>query len=85
MSFEVKITPKKGNKKAARLSGYNSPLYAPLQANGWDMQTVDVVCTAAGRTRHSGLQGTGNVKAKQSRIECIWRNPEAMRRIKEQS
>ena len=70
---------------AVVLSGYNSPLYAPLQANGWDMQTVDVVCTAAGRTRHSGLQGTGNVKAKQSRIECIWRNPEAMRRIKEQS
>ena len=70
---------------AVVLSGCNSSLYAPLQASGWDMQTVDVVCTAAGRTRHSGLQGTGNVKAKQSRIECIWRNPEAMRRIKEQS
>ena len=51
----------------------------------WDMQTVDVVCTAAGRTRHAGLQGTENVKAKQSRIEYIGRNPEEMRRIKEQS
>ncbi len=46
------------------------------------MQTVDVVCSAARRTRLSGLQGQGNVKAKQQRVECIWRNPEAMRRFR---
>ncbi len=68
---------------AVVLSGYNSPLYAPLLANGWDMLEIEVVCSAAGRTRASGLQGKGNVLAKQKRIECIWRNPEAMRRIKE--
>ncbi len=67
---------------AVVLSGYNSPLYAPLMDAGWDMQTVDVVCSAAGRTRVSGLQGQGNVKAKQQRVECIWRNPEAMRRFR---
>lgn len=67
---------------AVVLSGYNSQLYAPLRDAGWDMLTVDVSCYAAGRTRASGLQGVGNAKAKQQRTECIWRNPEAMRRIK---
>ena len=66
---------------AVVLSGYNSPLYAPLAAAGWDKIEVEVVCSAAGRTRASGLQGKGNVKAKQRRVECIWRNPEALRRI----
>lgn len=65
---------------AVLLSGYNSPLYAPLRDAGWDMQTIDVTCAAAGRTRVSGLQGKGQVKAKQQRTECIWRNHEAMRR-----
>lgn len=66
---------------AVVLSGYNSPLYEPLAKAGWDRHTVDVVCSAAGRTRVSGLQGTGNVKAKQQRTESIWRNPEAIRRM----
>ena len=66
---------------AVVLSGYNSPLYAPLASAGWDKIEVEVVCSAAGRTRASGLQGAGNVKAKQRRVECIWRNPEALRRI----
>lgn len=66
---------------AVVVSGYDSALYAPLRAAGWDMLTVDVVCAAAGRTRGSGLQGVGNVSAKQQRTECVWRNPEAMRRI----
>lgn len=69
---------------AVVLSGYDNPIYAPLAKAGWDMFTVEVCCTAAGRTRTSGLQGSGNAKEKQKRIECIWRNPEAMRRIKEE-
>lgn len=67
---------------AVVLSGYNSQLYNPLAEAGWDMHAVEVVCSAAGRTRASGLQGAGNATAKQRRTECIWRNPEAMRRIK---
>lgn len=66
---------------AVILSGYNSDLYKPLAAANWDFQSVEVCCSAAGRTRTSGLQGVGMVKAKQKRIECIWRNPEALRRI----
>ncbi len=67
---------------AAVLSGYDSPLYAPLEAAGWDRLEVEVCCSAAGRTRVSGLQGDGKVKERQRRTECLWRNPEAMRRIR---
>lgn len=66
---------------AVVLSGYDSPIYAPLADAGWDVLRIPVVCSAAGRTRTSGLQGAGMAKAKQPRTECIWRNPEAMRRI----
>ena len=65
---------------AVMLSGYNTPLYDPLSAAGWDRIDISVCCSAAVRSRNSGLQGVGNVKLKQSRIECIWRNPEAIRR-----
>lgn len=66
---------------AVVLSGYHNELYAPLEAAGWHCLEVDVVCSAAGRTRASGLQGPGAVSARQRRVECIWRNPEAMRRL----
>lgn len=65
---------------AVVLSGYRTPLYVPLEEAGWESIEIDVVCSAAGRTRSSGLQGTGAVKAKQGRVEVIWRNPEALRR-----
>lgn len=68
---------------AVVLSGYDSGLYAPLKEAGWDMRQVEVVCSAAGRTRASGLQGAGKAKERQRRVECIWRNPVAMRRIQE--
>jgi len=66
---------------AIMLSGYNSTLYAPLKEAGWDMQEIEVVCSAAGSTRASGLKGDGSRKERQRRIECVWRNQEAMRRI----
>ena len=56
------------------LSGYNNPLYKPLKKAGWQRHDIEVVCSAAGRTRASGLQGKGQVKAKQKRVECIWMN-----------
>jgi DNA adenine methylase len=66
---------------AVILSGYRSPLYEPLKKAGWDSIEIDVVCSAAGRTRNSGLQGQGNAKKKQGRLEVIWRNPETIRRF----
>jgi len=67
---------------AVLLSGYNHPIYKPLIEAGWDKQEIPVTCSAAGRTRASGLQGKGNASATQRRTECLWRNPEALRRIK---
>lgn len=66
---------------AVLLSGYNSALYQPLSDAGWDRAEIEVVCAAAGRTRVSGLQGEGKARTRQGRTECIWRNPEAMRRL----
>ena len=51
------------------LSGYPSKLYDSL---GWNKQEWDVCCNAVGRTRTSGLQGTGSVLKSQKRIECVW-------------
>jgi len=62
---------------AVVLSGYRTPLYAPLDAAGWDAVEIDVACSAAGRTRSSGLQGKGSTKAKQTRTEVIWMKPSA--------
>lgn len=66
---------------AVLLSGYDNPLYAPLELAGWDRVEVDVVCSAAGRTRTSGLQGAGSAITKQRRTEVLWRNPETQRRL----
>lgn len=68
---------------AVVLSGYRTQLYAPLEAAGWQSIEIEVVCQAAGRTRANGLQGAGSAKAKQGRVEVIWRNPEALRRVAE--
>ena len=62
-------------KGAVVLSGYGSGLYAPLEAKGWHKIEVPCFCTAAGRTtasraKHPDLR----------RTECIWRNPECLRR-----
>jgi len=66
---------------AVVLSGYRTRLYNPLEEAGWTGTEVDVVCSAVGRTRANGLQGKGAAKAKQKRVEVIWRNPEAMSRL----
>ncbi len=66
---------------AVLLSGYDNPLYAPLERAGWDRVEVDVVCSASGRTQTSGLQGAGSALSKQRRTEVLWRNPETRRRL----
>lgn len=58
----------------AMLSGYPNPLYESL---GWQSKTFDVTCSAAGRTRASGLMGDGKVSETQKRTEIIWINYDA--------
>jgi len=60
---------------AVVLSGYRSAIYAPLEAAGWEAREIPVVCSAAGRTRASGLQGRGSAKTRQARTEVIWIKP----------
>lgn len=56
------------------LSGYDTELYRPLEKAGWVREEFDVTCSAAARTRSSGLQGKGSCKEKQKRTEVIWMN-----------
>ncbi len=70
---------------AVVLSGYANDIYRPLEDSGWIRHDVDVVCSAAGRTRNSGLQGKGHVLDKQRRVESIWLNPEAQTRPRKYS
>jgi DNA adenine methylase len=55
------------------LSGYQNPIYAPLEAAGWTRRDFEVTCAAAGRTRGTGLLGAGGA-AKQQRMESVWAN-----------
>ena len=57
------------------VSGYNHPLYAPLEAAGWARIDYETSCYAAGKTRHTGIQGKGSAMAKQTRIESVWLDP----------
>lgn len=60
----------------ALLSGYAHEVYEPLEQAGWTRKDFQTTCRAAGRTRVSGLQGTGNVLAKQRRTESVWISPD---------
>jgi DNA adenine methylase len=61
-------------KGRALLSGYDCPQYARLEAAGWVRAEWETLCSAAGRTRASDLQGVGKVKDKQKRLEVLWAN-----------
>ena len=56
------------------LSGYDHPLYAPLDASGWSKREFQVPCYAAARTRATGLQGALALQARHIRTEVVWAN-----------
>jgi DNA adenine methylase len=64
---------------AVMLSGYRCELYRPLEEAGWRRSDITVPCSAAGRTRGTGILGWGGA-AHQRRVESVWLNPEAVRR-----
>ena len=61
---------------AVVLSGYPNPLYAPLEAHGWTKVEFACHCTITGRTA-AQRKRPQDLK----RTECVWRNPEALRRL----
>lgn len=72
-----------GFKSMIVLSGYDSALYRERleRGAGWQRLEINVLCSAAGRTRASGLQGDGSVtRAQQTRTEILWLNPAAQAR-----
>jgi DNA adenine methylase len=58
------------------VSGYAHPIYERLSEAGWKRMDFETTCSAVGRTRVSGLQGSGNVLEKQRRTESVWLDPQ---------
>ena len=59
----------------AILSGYRSPLYAPLEEAGWERREFAMDLSAAARVRNFDAMGpAGNEQRK--RIECLWLSPD---------
>jgi hypothetical protein len=56
------------------LSGYDHPIYRPLEEAGWHKVVRETACHAVGRTRISGILGPGSAKAKAPRTEVLWMN-----------
>jgi DNA adenine methylase len=65
-------------KGAVVLSGYEHPVYKPLVEAGWSVVRYETVCSAAVRSRTSGLQGKGAATQKVPRVEVVWSNPRAL-------
>lgn len=74
-----------GVKGACCLSGYDHPIYAPLEDAGWEKTEWRTSCCAAGRVRGSGLQGKGAATTKVPRTEVLWRNQRAVDLMRKQS
>lgn len=62
------------------LSGYDNPIYGPLEAAGWERREFPTVAHAAGHTRRTGLLGPGASLVHQKRVEVVWLNPQACQR-----
>lgn len=62
----------------AMVAAYDHPIYAPLDAAGWHRHDFRVTCSAAGRTKATGLLGEGTVSLRQPRVETIWLSPNCL-------
>ncbi len=56
------------------LSGYDHPVYRPLEEAGWEKYARVTACHTAGRVRGSSLRGEGAALARARRVEVVWRN-----------
>jgi DNA adenine methylase len=58
---------------SAVVSGYDHPVYKPLEEAGWERYEIKTACAAAARTRSSNIRGRGAALEKVPRTEIIWR------------
>ena len=56
------------------LSGYDHPVYQPLEEAGWTRIEFETACHAAGRVRGSKLRGEGAALQHAKRTEVLWIN-----------
>jgi len=59
----------------AVLSGYATEVHQPLETAGWWRKDFQVSCSAAGRTRATGILGEGACLKNQTRTETLWIKP----------
>lgn len=59
-------------KGSSVLSGYNHEIYRPLNEAGWERYEFETACSAAGRTRGTGIQGEGAAMKAAPRTEVVW-------------
>lgn len=57
------------------LSGYQTPLYAPLEEGGWRLICKETAAHSAGRVRGSKVRGSGSAMEHAKRTECLWISP----------
>lgn len=67
-------------KGAVILSGYNTPLYSPLDRNDWEKTTFRTYCFASVAKRKKGKP-----QKRSSRTEVVWRNRRAIEMCEEES
>ena len=56
------------------ISGYAHPIYKKLSDAGFVREDFSTSCSAAGRTRATGILGKGEALKKQPRTETVWMN-----------
>lgn len=70
-------------KGLAVVSGYDHPIYRKLDEAGWTRYEKEVDASSAGKTRATGLKGTGGMK-EQRRLEVLWVSPNRFQRAAKQ-
>jgi len=64
------------------LSGYNHPIYKPLEDAGWQRIDFKTSCWAVGRTKSSKILGKGAALEKAARTESVWLSPNLIKGLK---
>jgi len=63
---------------AVVLSGYEHPVYWPLENAGWERTEFKTSCHAASRGRGTAIRGEGAATSLVPRTEIVWRNKRAV-------
>ncbi len=68
----------------AVVSGYENPIYRPLEEAGWSVVKRDTVSHAAGKIRGSKLRGKNSAWDHAPRTEVLWIHPRVLEALAEE-